>query len=190
VALKQHKFTAIPTLMGTTTDELVEVVPQYSGLGSDADIDKFGHQSLPYASSSFLQQLRTYYPESQFQNVGPPLAGSQWSRAVAIVNDLRQFCPIFGQGLEFSALGYAWMCRLIVLDFEMLSLMFTDRWNAVLQSKHIDQWFGGMSSFLGVFQKYKSHEIQFLKHQSWTICSQSSKLSSRISSTSANLVKR
>lgn len=111
VAMAQQDFTSVPTLLGTTTNELVGVLPQNLGIGSDAAVIAFGHRSMPYTSAVTLQQLLAYYPASQYQNIGPPLAGSQWSRAVAIANDIRQFCPANYQASMISnAKALVWKC--------------------------------------------------------------------------------
>lgn len=125
VLLARRKFDSILTMMGTTTNELVNSIPIYDGMGTDSALLALEAQMYPYVSYSIFQQLMTSYPNTKFQNIGPPLSGAEWSRAVAIQNDLSTLCPMYDQALAMSG-----------------SPTWKFRWNSVLQSAPVNQWEG------------------------------------------------
>jgi hypothetical protein len=63
---------------------------------------------------------------SRFRNIGAPLSGAQWSRVVAILNDLQMFCPANSMALQVSNVDN----------------VFKYRFNAVLQSAPVKSWEG------------------------------------------------
>lgn len=107
----EAKFAGIPSIIGTTTNELVENIPIYDGIGTNFAIFQLLNAIFPYVNANTLADLLFYYPIANFQNVGPPLAGSQWGRAVEIVNDLQIFCPSYAQAVEVSAVAPVWKCK-------------------------------------------------------------------------------
>ncbi|KAJ5037440.1 uncharacterized protein L3040_007615 [Drepanopeziza brunnea f. sp. 'multigermtubi'] len=126
VLTEQGKFARLPLLLGTTKDEFSNSVPVDRGFGSDAAILGYLNSRFPYVSDSTLRWLLTYYPVFNFKNTGPPLSGSQWTRAIAMVNDLLSFCPTTEQGIQVSR----------VAD------VYKYRWDSVLQSAPVRQWEG------------------------------------------------
>lgn len=106
-------FANVPTIIGTTTNELVERIPIYNGLGTSANVIGILEPFHPLVPSNSLQNLLSYYPVQDFQNIGPPLSGAQWSRAVAIENDLEIFCPAYTQAVQqASTMAAVWKCEL------------------------------------------------------------------------------
>jgi hypothetical protein len=109
--MAEGKFAHIPSLIGTTTNELVEVIPSTDDIDSNAAVLELAELNFPYVSLATLQQLVSYYPESDYTNIGPPLSGSEWSRLVAVENDLQMFCPSYAQAVEVSAVTPVWKCK-------------------------------------------------------------------------------
>ncbi|KAH7319331.1 Alpha/Beta hydrolase protein [Rhexocercosporidium sp. MPI-PUGE-AT-0058] len=126
VLMEQGKFAQVPMLIGTTTTELINSVPTDLGFGGDASIIAYLRSNFPYASDITIQDILSYYPVSRFRNIGPPISGAQWSRVVAIMNDLQMFCPTNSQALQFSN----------------VTSVFKYRFNSVLQSAVIRSWQG------------------------------------------------
>ncbi|KAF8865309.1 hypothetical protein BDZ45DRAFT_736421 [Acephala macrosclerotiorum] len=108
----------------TTTNELLETIPIYNSLSTDVAVLHATDRNFPLATNDTLQELLSYYPVTSYPNVGPPLSGGQWSRAVAIENDVQIFCPANLQAVQVSAVAPVF------------------RWNAVLQSVSVPQWGG------------------------------------------------
>jgi hypothetical protein len=75
--MAEGKFAHIPSLIGTTTNELVEVIPSTDDIDSNAAVLELAELNFPYVSLDTLQQLVSYYPESDYTNTGPPLSGSE-----------------------------------------------------------------------------------------------------------------
>ncbi|KAK0123234.1 hypothetical protein ONS96_010233 [Cadophora gregata f. sp. sojae] len=60
--MEEGKFAQVPILIGTTTSELVNFVPIYSGFGTDESIIAYLKLLFPYVSDATLQSLLSYYP--------------------------------------------------------------------------------------------------------------------------------
>ncbi len=112
VLMEQGKFAQVPILIGATTNEVVQSVPVDRGFGSDAALIDFLKSNFPYVDDASFRQLLAYYPVSSFTNTGPPLAGAQWTRLVAILNDLQIFCPETEQAIQMSAVADIYKCTL------------------------------------------------------------------------------
>lgn len=110
--MAEGKFAHIPSIIGTTTNELVGVIPTTDDISSNAAVLELAELNFPYVSLATLQQLVSYYPEMGYPNIGPPSSGSEWSRLVAIENDLQMFCPSYAQAIEVSAVAPVWKCKL------------------------------------------------------------------------------
>ncbi len=94
--LETGKLAAVPSLIGTTTNELIDFIPIYDAIGTNAALLQLIQNAHPYVNSSTLEELLLYYPQEDYTNDDPPLSGAEWSRLVAITNDLGIFCPVYG----------------------------------------------------------------------------------------------
>ncbi|KAE8451054.1 hypothetical protein EG329_004726 [Mollisiaceae sp. DMI_Dod_QoI] len=137
-------FAKVPTIVGTTTNELVERISISNSIGSDAAVLQATEPNFPLVPNNTLQELLSYYPVTSYPNIGPPLSGAQWSRAVAIENDVEMFCPANTQAVQVSAVAPVWKFR----------------WNSVLQSLSLPQWVGvPHSSELYYLFPYKAEDM-------------------------------
>ncbi|KUJ24335.1 alpha/beta-hydrolase [Mollisia scopiformis] len=111
VLMDEGVFAKIPSIIGTTTSELVERVPIYNGIGDDAAVIQALEPYSPFVPYSSMVDLLAFYQLFEFQNVGPPLSGGQWSRTVAIENDIQILCSAYTQAIQTSQQVPTWKCK-------------------------------------------------------------------------------
>ena len=108
--MAQGKFATLPTVIGHTTNELIDRIPADQNFSSDASILGFSSYFVSYVPPATLQEQVTLYPASEFPDDGPPGSGPQFSRVVQIDNDLQSFCPIHRASLQLSEKAPVYKC--------------------------------------------------------------------------------
>ncbi|TVY84634.1 Secreted lipase [Lachnellula suecica] len=116
VLMSAGQFVAVPTVIGHTTNELINRIPTYVGFSSDASILGFTGAYVPYVPQQTVTEMLALFPASQYSDSGPPGSGSQWTRVVDIDNYLQSFCPINTAASQISSKGadvwkYRWDAR-------------------------------------------------------------------------------
>ncbi|EPE29756.1 alpha/beta-Hydrolase [Glarea lozoyensis ATCC 20868] len=111
VAMAQSKFASLPTLTGQTTDELTDRIPTFANFTTDEGILGFAQVFLNYVDPAVLAEEVGMYKSSDYQDIGPPGSGTQWSRVVDIDNDLQAFCPVYQAALQISEKAAVWKYR-------------------------------------------------------------------------------
>jgi hypothetical protein len=111
VAMAQSKFPSLPTLIGQTTDELIDRIPTFANFTTDESILGFSQAFLSYVDPAVLAEEVGMYKSADYKDIGPPGSGTQWSRVVDIDNDLQAFCPVYQAALRISEKATVWKCK-------------------------------------------------------------------------------
>jgi hypothetical protein len=137
VAMAKGKFPALPTLMGFTTDELIDRIPLNANFTTDESLLAFSTAFLSYVNPVVLAEEVKLYDPAHYADIGPPGSGTQWSRVVAIDNDLQSFCPLHHAAVDFAGKASVWKCKSASYEF-LLDLTFSIR-SIRCSSFNIDQ---------------------------------------------------
>lgn len=111
VAMQKGKFASLPTVIGHTTDELIDRIPIDANFTTDESLLRFTKAFLDYVDLEVLEKEVAMYKSSDYQDIGPPGSGTQWSRVVDIDNDLQSYCPVHYAALQISAKAPVWKCE-------------------------------------------------------------------------------
>lgn len=153
--MKQGKFVSVPTLMGTTTRELIYRIPVNANFVSEQSILGFVANFISYVPSSTLTQLFALFPFSDYANTapGPPGSGVQWSRVVDIDNHMQSFCPMLAAAEQITSKGSdVWKCKSYSCFCNYLLIKSTDRWDARHSTATAPGYLGGkLTSSLSSF---------------------------------------
>ncbi|KAG9231565.1 putative lipase 1 [Amylocarpus encephaloides] len=89
VLMENSQLASVPTFIGHTTDELIDRVPSNVNFNSSDSALGFASAFLSYVPKKTLVDMLEIYPPGEFADEGPLGSGLQWSRIVAVDNDLQ-----------------------------------------------------------------------------------------------------
>jgi hypothetical protein len=114
VAMANGRFPSLPTVIGFTTDELINRIPINANFSTNESLLGFSTAFLSYVNTTVIAEEVKLYNSADYEDIGPPGSGSQWSRVVAIDNDLQSFCPVHHAALQFARKASVWKCKITI----------------------------------------------------------------------------